>query len=74
MWQVRRLRVRYVVLIVTIGMVSSPGLTGCGSGGTGDPVAQAQAGNEAAKSSMEYMRNRHKAQPKAASKAHTKSQ
>jgi hypothetical protein len=49
-------------------------VAGCGSGGSNDPVAQAQAGHEAAKSSMEYMRNQHKAQPKTASKAHPKGQ
>ena len=74
MQQLRRARLRSVVLNVTIGIASSLGVAGCGSGGSNDPVAQAQAGHEAAKSSMEYMRNQHKAQPKIASKAHPKGQ
>jgi hypothetical protein len=67
--RLRIARLRSAVLIVTVGFAPSMALTGCGSGGGGNPapVASAEAGQAAAKSSMEYMKQRH-ADSKGASK------
>ncbi len=56
MQRFRRVRLRSLVLILTFGSVWSLTLTGCNSGSVSSPVEQAKAGQEAAKSSMEYMR------------------
>jgi hypothetical protein len=59
MQQPRTGRLRSAILILTIGFAPSLTLTGCNSGGGDPPVEQAQAGQKAAKSSMDYMRKRH---------------
>ena len=59
MQQLRMARLPSAVLILTIGFGASLTLTGCDSDGGGAPVEQAKAGQQAAKSSMEYMRKRH---------------
>ncbi len=64
---------RSVVLTLAMGVVSSLAMTGCDSGDTGNPVEQAKTGQEAAKSSMEYMKQRHEAQ-KPGSKTQSKQQ
>jgi hypothetical protein len=64
-------RLRFVVLIITIGFASSLALSGCGSGGGGSPAEPAPSGHDAAKSSMEYSRQ-HIAESKTASKARRK--
>jgi hypothetical protein len=56
MQQQRIARLRSVVLILTIGFAPPLTLTGCDSGGGGTPTEQAQKGQEAAKSSMDYMK------------------
>jgi len=58
-------------LILTVGFASTLALNGCDSGGGGNPIEQAKTGQEAAKSSMEYMRKHH-AESKSASKAQPK--
>ncbi len=45
-----------LVLILSLVFGSSSALTGCGSGSVSSPVEQAKAGQEGAKSSMDYMR------------------
>jgi hypothetical protein len=63
---------RSVIWTVTTGALLSLGVTGCDSGDGGNPIEQAKTGQEAAKSSMEYMKQRHAAQkpgPRAPSKA-----
>lgn len=72
MQRLRTARRRCLVSMLTIGLASLPGLTGCGSGdGSSSSGEQATKGHEAAKSSMEYMR-KHIAETKTASKAHRK--
>jgi hypothetical protein len=55
-------RPRSVVLTLMIGIVWSLSLSGCDSDDGGTPMEQAKTGQEAAKSSMEYMKQRHAAQ------------
>jgi hypothetical protein len=57
--RLRIARLRSAVLIVTVGFAPSLALTGCDSGGGGSPNEQARTGRDAAKSSMEYMKQRH---------------
>ena len=55
---------RSVVLSTTIGLGWSLLLSGCGSSGGGTQPEQGQTGHAAAKSSMEYMKQRHAASKK----------
>ncbi len=59
---------RCLVLTLTVGFASSLALTGCDSGGS-TPDRTSTKGQEAAKSTMEYMKKQ-LAESKAASKAH----
>jgi hypothetical protein len=59
MQRLRTERLRTVVLTLTIGFAPSLALTGCDSGSDTNPIDQAKVGQEAAKSSMDYMRKRH---------------
>jgi hypothetical protein len=68
MQRFRKVRLGSLVLILTFGSVWSLTLTGCNnSGSASSPVEQAKAGQEAAKSSMDYMR-KHIAESKGATK------
>ena len=67
----RTTRLRAVVLTLTIGFAPSLALTGCDSGSDANPTDQAKVGQEAAKSSMEYMRKHHE-ELKGASKTGSK--
>ena len=59
MQRFRTERLRSVVMTLSIGFAPSLALTGCDSGGGSNPIDQAKVGQDAAKSSMDYMRKRH---------------
>jgi hypothetical protein len=71
MQRLRIARLRFGVSIMTIGFALSLALTGCDSGGGGNPTEQAKTGQAAAQSSMDYMR-KHLAESKGAPKTQSK--
>ena len=53
----RIVRVCSFVMVLSIGLAGTLTVTGCSSGSNANAVDQAIAGREAAKSSMDYMKN-----------------
>ncbi len=66
-----KVRLGSLVLIPIFMSGSSLALTGCNSGSVGSPVDQAKAGQEVAKSSMDYMR-KHVGEAKGAARTKAK--
>jgi hypothetical protein len=71
MQRIRTARLHTALVTLIIGLGPSLALTGCDSGSDANPNAQAKVGQEAAKSSMEYMRKHH-AELKGAAKTGSK--
>jgi hypothetical protein len=67
MQRFRKVRLGALALIPTFVFGSSLALTGCNSSSVSSPVEQAKAGQEGAKSSMDYMR-KHLSESKGATK------
>ncbi len=67
MQRFRKVRRGSLVSILIFGFGSASALSGCDSGGASGPVDQAKAGQEVAKSSMDYMR-KHISESKGATK------